>query len=255
MQVLYGLHPVLEHLRSGGEDLETILLSPEKRGAAVEEILQRARRKGIPVRRESREAMDRLVPGKRHQGVLSLCGDYAYTPLERIIETDGGRDETSLVLILDSVTDPQNLGSLVRSAHCFGARGVVIPKDRAASVTPAVMKVSAGSARHTALCQVANIARTMEQLKEAGYWIYGADASGGSDCRDLDYRGRVALVLGSEGSGLRPLVRRACDFLVQIPMQGVIDSLNVSVAGGILLYEVARSRLRSAGSSENAKEE
>lgn len=254
MQVLYGLHPVLEHLRSGAEGLKTILLSADKKGDAVEEILQCARREGVPVRRESREAMDLLVPGKRHQGVISLCSDFTYTPLERIIE-EGGRDENSLVLILDSVTDPQNLGSLVRSAHCFGARGVVIPKDRAAAVTPAVIKVSAGSARHTALCQVANIARTMEQLKEAGYWIYGADASGGSDCRGLDYRGRVALVLGSEESGLRPLVRRTCDFLVQIPMQGVIDSLNVSVAGGILLYEVARSRLRSAGSSETGKEE
>ncbi|MCK9229628.1 MAG: 23S rRNA (guanosine(2251)-2'-O)-methyltransferase RlmB [Syntrophales bacterium] len=254
MQVLYGLHPVLEHLRSGGEGLETILLSHDKKGDAVEEILQRARRKGIPVRRESRQSMDRLVPGKRHQGVLSFCGDFTYTPLERILEADG-KNKTSVLLILDSISDPQNLGSLIRSAHCFGARAVVIPKNRAATVTPAVMKVSAGSARHTALCRVANIVRTIEQLKETGYWVYGADASGGDDCRSPDYQGRVALVLGSEGAGLRPLVRRTCDFLVKIPMGGVIDSLNVSVAGGILLYEVARSRLRSAGLSETSKEE
>ncbi|MDD5475024.1 MAG: 23S rRNA (guanosine(2251)-2'-O)-methyltransferase RlmB [Syntrophales bacterium] len=249
MQVIYGLHPVLEYLRSGGENMEGIILSPDKKGVAVEEILDLARSKGIPVRRERTEAMDRMAQGKRHQGVLSLCGNFAYTPLDDIISEDTSAEENRPLLILDSVTDPRNLGSLVRSAHCFGARCVVIPKDRAAPVTPSVIKASAGSAHHIAICQAANIARTMDLLKEAGYWIYGADASEGVDCRELDYLGRIALVMGSESSGLRPLVRQKCDFLIKVPMEGVIDSLNVSVAGGIILYEAMQCRLRTAASS------
>ncbi len=240
MQVLYGLHPVLELLKSGGKTIERIILAADKKGRPIDEITRIARKQGIPVTREDRSSLDRLAHAGNHQGVLARCREFAYSSLESILNDTEANHSRRCLLILDSITDPQNLGSLIRSAHCFGVRAVIIPKDRAAQVTPAVVKASAGSVLHTPICQVVNIAQTIEQLKEAGYWIYGADASGKESCGHLDYDGPLALVLGSEGSGLRPLVRQKCDYLVHIPMQGLVDSLNVSVAGGILLYEMTR---------------
>ncbi len=145
-----------------------------------------------------------------------------------------------LILILDGITDPQNLGSLIRTALCFGVAGLVIPENRAASVTPSVIKASAGAALHLPIIKVVNISRTIDQLKEVGFWIYGADADCGEGIRSPDYSNHAGLVLGSEGKGIRPLVRKKCDVLISIPMTGSIDSLNVSVAGGIILYEVTR---------------
>ena len=180
--------------------------------------------------------------GQRHQGIVCLCEEFIYTPLEEVISQCTHSESGGLILILDSILDPQNLGSLIRSGHCFGAKGIIIPKNRAAPVTPAVMKASAGSAGHTAISRVVNIGAAIDTLKEEGFWIYGADVAKGQDTRNFDYQGRVGLVLGSEGTGLRPLVKGKCDFLITMPMAGRIDSLNVSVAGGILMYEIMRNK-------------
>ncbi len=242
MQAIYGIHPVLETLRSGGEGIETIILVRGKKGDAFREIVKLADQKKIRIKYEDRSTVDRLAMGKRHQGVVCVCEQFSYTPFHDIVLRTKGAESGGVILILDSVTDPQNLGSLIRSAHCFGVQGVVIPKDRAAPVSPAAMKASAGSAGYTAVAQVANIASTIDSLKEEGFWIYGADASKGRDARQFDFSGPVGLVLGSEGAGLPPLDKQKCDFLISIPMVGKIDSLNVSVAGGVLLYEIMRNR-------------
>ncbi|MEA2014878.1 MAG: 23S rRNA (guanosine(2251)-2'-O)-methyltransferase RlmB, partial [Thermodesulfobacteriota bacterium] len=145
-------------------------------------------------------------------------------------------------LILDGITDPQNLGSLIRTALCFGVDGLVIPENRAASVTPAVIKASAGAALHLPIAMVVNISRTIDKLKKEGFWIYGADASSGENLHNLDYSNHAGLVMGSEGKGIRSLVRKKCDFLISIPITDPIDSLNVSIAGGIILYEMNLNR-------------
>lgn len=240
--MIYGIHPILESLKSGGEGIERIILARGKKSDAVKEILAVAERKGIAVKYDERAALDRLAEGKRHQGIICLCREFIYTPLEEIISQCTHSESGGLILILDSILDPQNLGSLIRSGHCFGATGVVIPKNRAAPVTPAVMKASAGSAGHAAISRVVNIGAAIDALKEKGFWIYGADVAKGQDIHNFDYQGRVGLVLGSEGTGLRPLVKGKCDFLITMPMAGRIDSLNVSVAGGILMYEIMRTR-------------
>jgi 23S rRNA (guanosine2251-2'-O)-methyltransferase len=145
-------------------------------------------------------------------------------------------------LILDGILDPQNLGSIIRSAHCLGANGVVIPSDRAASVTPAVMKASAGSAEHLPIARVTNLSRTIDDLKDRGFWVFGAEAHGGKDIGELNFNMPVVLVLGSENRGLRPLVKRKCDFLLTIPMAGKFDSFNVAVAAGIIQYAILLHR-------------
>lgn len=253
MQVIYGLNPVLEGLRSGTGVITTIFLSSGGQAPRAEEIARLARERGIPVTYREGVFMDRLAGGNRHQGVVALSGDFAYHSLDSIIQNGDTDFSGGPLLVLDSITDPQNLGSLIRSAHCFGIRAVIIPKDRAAGVTPVVIKASAGSVLHTPICRVVNIARTIEQLKRAGYWIFGADASAENDCRKLTYEPPSALVLGSEGTGLRSLVRRKCDYLIRIPMAGVVDSLNVAVAGGILLYEMTRAAWKKPSETGSAR--
>lgn len=243
MQVLYGFHPVMELLKSGKGNILSVFLDKDRKDQSAEEIYRLAGRRNIPVKRENRAALDRLSGGAVHQGILALTEDFTYSSLDSILDRGKENHAHDLLLVLDSITDPQNLGSLIRSAHCFGVRALIIPKDRAAQVTPAVIKASAGSALYTPLCRVTNIAVTVEQLKKEGYWIYGADTTGEHYCGAVSYNRPTVLVLGSEGTGLRPLVRKKCDCLVRIPMAGMIDSLNVSVAGGILIYEVMRDRL------------
>jgi 23S rRNA (guanosine2251-2'-O)-methyltransferase len=182
--------------------------------------------------------VERLAPGRVHQGVVGLCREYRYRDLEDLIAHRMPNAPHALVVLLDSVTDPQNLGSIIRTAHCCGANGVVIPADRAAAVTPAVVKASAGAIQHLPVARVVNLGRAIDTLKEQGFWIYGAEAGAALDMRGPDYAGPVGLVMGSEGQGLRPLIRKKCDFLISIPMRGQVASLNVSVATGVILYEI-----------------
>jgi 23S rRNA (guanosine2251-2'-O)-methyltransferase len=247
MQVIYGVHPVAEALKDGGR-IEKVFLTREGGRGSAREIVEIASRREIPVVFTDREYLNTTAGTRHHQGVICICEEYRYAGIDEIL---GGcaSQKTALILILDGITDPQNLGSLIRTALCFGAAGVVIPENRAASVTPSVIKASAGAALHLPIARVVNISRTIEQLKEGGFWIYGADAGSGEGLHSPDYSNYVGLVLGSEGKGIRPLVRKKCDVLISIPMTGTIDSLNVSVAGGIILYEITRhwDTLKSQG--------
>ncbi|TFG92846.1 MAG: 23S rRNA (guanosine(2251)-2'-O)-methyltransferase RlmB [Syntrophobacterales bacterium] len=238
MQVIYGVHPVEETLKDGGR-IEKVFLTKEDRRGSVREIVELASRRKIPVVFTDREHLNTVAGTSHHQGVICICEEYRYAGIDEIIEGSTSQKNV-LILILDGITDPQNLGSIIRTALCFGSAGLVIPENRAASVTPSVIKASAGAALHLPIARVVNIARTIDRLKEEGFWIYGTDADCGEELNSQDYSNHVGLVLGSEGKGMRPLVRKKCDVLVSIPMIGIIDSLNVSVAGGIILYEITR---------------
>ncbi len=240
MQAIYGVHPVAEALRNGGKIERIVLLKGGKQGD-IRAILEIATRRGIPVVYRDRESLNATAGTSHHQGVICIYEEYRYASIDNVLTNCKSR-KNALILILDSITDPQNLGSLIRTALCFGATGLVIPENRAASVTPSVIKTSAGAALHLPIVRVVNISRTIDRLKEEGFWIYGTDASCGEDLHHLDYSSHAGLVMGSEGKGIRPLVRKKCDFLVSIPMTAAIDSLNVSVAGGIILYEMTRSQ-------------
>jgi len=241
LQFIYGIHPVEEALSHSGGFIKELIVSTGRGKASLQNILALASKKAIPVIYRHRDYLDDITGCKSHQGVVALCEDYNYAEVGDVVgnqPVSGNR----LVLVLDGITDPQNLGSLIRTAHCLGVNGVIIPENRAAAVTSAVMKASAGAAGHMPVARVVNLSRTIEYLKEIGFWIYGADANGGTNLEKFDDAGPVVLVMGSEGKGLSPLVRKKCDFLLYIPMMGEIGSLNVSVAAGIILYEVLKKQ-------------
>jgi 23S rRNA (guanosine2251-2'-O)-methyltransferase len=240
MQVVYGINPLLEMVIAHPAMLEKVIIAEGRRGPEVQKILKLAHENGIPVELSGRETVERMAPRQIHQGMVGLCRKHVYATVDDVIANRHKKSKYSLVIILDSVTDPQNLGSIIRTAHCCGANGVIIPENRAASVTASVVKASAGAARILPTAMVVNLARTIEYLKEKGFWIYGADAASGLDLHTPDYEGHVGLVLGSEGRGIRPLIRGKCDFSIAIPMMGQVASLNVSVAAGVILYEILR---------------
>lgn len=240
MEVIYGINPLKEALLSGGEGLVRILVARGRGGEAIAELRALAARQGIPLEIRERTYLDHAAGHASHQGILGLCEAYRYRDLETVIANRHSACPDDLVLILDGIMDPHNLGALIRSAHCFGANGVILPEHRAASVTPTVIKTSAGAARYLPIARIANLARTLEELKERGFWIFGADAHAPSPASAMDFQGSAGLVMGGEGRGMRPLIRKKCDFLISIPMLGKIDSLNVSVSAGILMYEFRR---------------
>jgi 23S rRNA (guanosine2251-2'-O)-methyltransferase len=234
MAVLSGIHPVTEALRAK-RPLERVLVAQGAGGPRVQAVIDLARQSQVPVRFEPRTSLDRLAGTPAHQGVVALGAAKKYTELEDIAA--GG-----LVVVLDGVEDPHNLGAIIRTAHAAGAAGVVIPERRAASLTDVVAKAAAGALEHLPVVRVTNINRTLEQLKQRDYWIYGLDERGAEDYDRAEYSEPTALVLGAEGKGLHDQVRHHCDVLVRIPMAGKISSLNVSVAAGIVLFEWKRRR-------------
>jgi 23S rRNA (guanosine2251-2'-O)-methyltransferase len=246
-RVVYGVHPVEELLRAA-RDVVVVYLANEgwrTRPAALRGIAEAAARRKITVEERSREELETLAGSGGHQGVVAIAGELAYAEPDALVDAALDRGEPALLLVLDSVQDPQNLGALVRSAHVLGAHGVLIPKDRAARVTGAAVKASAGATEHLPIALCTNLVRTLEAWKARGVWIVGALADGGRDARapwEIDLAQPVALVVGAEGTGIRPLVARACDLHVRIPMAGRVASLNVSAAGAVLLYEAARQR-------------
>ena len=242
MQVIYGVKPVMETILHGRIRVEKIILAKRKDSHDIQKILKLAAQEQISVSYNSKNYLTNLAGNKSHQGIICVCSDYAYTGVDEIIANCHESMKYGLVLILDGIEDPQNLGSIIRTAYCFGVNGIIIPENRSASVTPAVIKVSAGAAQHIPIARVVNISRAIDYLKEKGFWIYGADVSSDQNFSFRDYKGQVGLVIGSEGRGIRSLVKKKCDFLVSITMSGQIDSLNVSVATGIILYEIWRNR-------------
>ena len=240
MQVIYGINPLLEVLLSHPEMIEKVVVVEGRGGNEMRKILALAAEQGLPVEFGGRERLEKLAPRQVHQGVAAICRARANSTVEEVIAHRHEKSKYDLVVLLDSITDPQNLGSIIRTAHCCGANGVIIPENRAASVTASVSKASAGAVQYLPTATVVNLVRTIEYLKERGFWIYGADAEARMDIQTPDYEGNIALVMGSEGQGIRPLIRKKCDFLISIPMRGQVASLNVSVATGVILFEILR---------------
>jgi 23S rRNA (guanosine2251-2'-O)-methyltransferase len=240
-ELLYGINPVLEALRSDRRAFELYVAGSitDKR---LEKILKLASEKGIPVRNREKIDIARLAGNEHHQGVVLKVEPFAYAELDQILQICRDSADSGMLLVLDGVQDPHNLGALIRSAACAGAHGVIIPKDRAAGITPAVEKASAGAVETIPVAQVVNIVQTLEELKKEGFWIYGASDAAKASVYEQDFTGHVAVVIGSEGEGIRPLVRKKCDVVFSIPIQGGVSSLNASVAGGVVLYEMVRQR-------------
>jgi 23S rRNA (guanosine2251-2'-O)-methyltransferase len=234
MAILSGIHPVAEALRSN-HPLDRVLVAQGAGGPRLQEIIDMARRASVTVRFEPRAALDRMAGTSAHQGVVALGAAKKYTDLDTVADTP-------MLVVLDGVEDPHNLGAIIRTAHAAGAGGVIIPERRAAGITDVVAKAAAGALEYLPLSRVTNINRTLEELKQRGYWIYGLDERGTQDYDRVEYSSPTVLVLGGEGKGLHEQVRNHCDVLVRIPMAGKISSLNVSVAAGVVLFEWRRRR-------------
>ena len=236
---IYGRHPVSEALRSGTREVERLFVAD---GSKLDDLVGLARDCGVPVQRVGRAKLDAMVGHVQHQGVVAMVTAFAYSDIDDVIDAVLARGDVPLVLALDLIQDPHNLGSLTRSALALGAHAVIIPKDRAVEVTGTVVKTSAGATAHLPICRVTNLRHALEGLKTRGLWVYGAAADEGTAIADADFVRPSVVVIGSEGKGLRRLVTETCDVLVHVPMSGKLGSLNAAVAGSIILYEAARQR-------------
>ena len=242
MSQIYGLLPVLEAVRAGTRRIERVIVAEGAKHERLRDLFEAARSAGIPVRREPRAALDRLTNRANHQGVVAITSAAAYRDEADLLARISA--ETILVL-LDGVEDPHNLGAIIRTAECAGAAGVVIPERRAAHITETVAKTSAGAVERMSVAKVTNLATFIEQLKQRNVWVIGLDQDGETPYSEFDFSGAIALVFGGEGQGLRRLVRDRCDAVVSIPMRGRISSLNVSVAVGVVLFEAVRQRSKA----------
>lgn len=244
-ELIYGLHAVREALRAGARPLQRLLVLGTDRQFG--DIVRLAREQRVPVYVEPRVALDRLVPGGRHQGAVGLVAAKAYAEPEDILSSAQAAGQIPLLILLDGVEDPHNLGAILRTVEASGAHGVFIPERRAVGLTSVVAKASAGAVDYVPVGRVPNLSRWIERLKSAGIWVYALDAEASTLYTELDFRGPVALVLGGEGKGVRPGVRAACDAVAQIPMSGKVSSLNVSASTAIVLYEAVRQRREGVG--------
>jgi len=244
MDRLTGIHAVREALEAA-RPLDRIVIAKGRQDTRTEEIVQLARKQGVPVRFEDRGQLDRLANSKDHQGVVALAAARGASSLEEIIDSAQASPK-GLIVLLDGVEDPHNLGAIIRTALAAGAHGVVIPERRAAGLTDTVSRASAGALAHLPVAKVTNLVRSMEELKEAGYWLIGLDEKAEQSYTQVDYNTPVGIVLGGEGQGLHELTRKRCDFLVSLPTTGPVKSLNVSVATGVVLFEVLRQRAAKA---------
>lgn len=244
MNHLAGFHAVEEALVAG-HPLDRILVARGQHGGRIQKILDLARSRGVPVRFEDRIQLDRAAAAEHHQGVVAFTASQETLDIEDLLAGHSQRDAQvadRLLVLLDGIEDPHNVGAIVRTALAAGADGLIIPERRAAGLTGTVARVSAGALAHLPVARVKNLARAMEQLKEAGFWLIGLDERAEKSYTKVDYKGRIGIVMGSEGTGLHDLVRKRCDFLVSIPTTGPVRSLNVSVAAGVVLFEALRHR-------------
>jgi 23S rRNA (guanosine2251-2'-O)-methyltransferase len=238
MEVIYGINSIRDLLRQNKDGWGKIIIASGRSGASIKEIIEIARIKKIPVEYCERKYLEKLSGTPENQGIIALTKDFVYADLDDLIKNRNKSFNFDLILVLDSIMDPQNLGSIIRVAHCLGANGIVIPEDRAAQVTAAVNKASAGSVQQIPVARVVNLSQTLDYLKDKGFWVFGAEAHGGRSLTQMDFNCSVVLVLGGEEKGIRPLVKKKCDYLITIPLMGNFDSLNVSVAAGIIQYEI-----------------
>lgn len=240
MAIIYGINAVLEALKAHGRSFEYVGVVRERNDERVHKIVSECRRFHVPVRSLARPEIDRLAGTTNHQGVLAFTSEKEYSDLEDVVAIRRGN--LAFLVVLDGVEDPHNLGAILRTADAAGVDGVVIPERRAVGVNATVAKVSAGAVEHVPVAKVTNISRTIEELKKKNIWTVGLDERADRNYDEIDYDMDCALVFGAEGYGLHDLVRKSCDFLVKIPMSGKVSSLNVSVAAGVVIYEVARQR-------------
>lgn len=238
--LIIGRNAVAEALKSG-RAIDSLLVAKGERGGSVGKIIAQCRDKGIVVKETDRRKLDKICEGENHQGVAAWAAVHDYSDVEDILNNARSKNEDPFVIICDEIEDPHNLGAIIRTADACGAHGIIIPKRRGVALTYAVGKVSAGAVEYVPVARVANLPAVIDELKEKGFWIYGADMNGTSFDKQ-DYSGSVALVIGSEGKGIGRLVKDKCDFIVSLPMKGKINSLNASVAAGILMYEIAKHR-------------
>ena len=237
---VYGRNAVKELLGSG-RDIEKIYIQSGEREGSINLLIGQASERKIPLIEYDKQKLDKLCQGARHQGIVAVAAEHNYSSVDEILAYAEEKGEKPFVVILDGVEDPHNLGAIIRSAECCGAHGIIIPKRRAVGLTPTVAKASAGAIEHMRVAKVTNISVTIDELKEKGLWIYGADMDG-SSLYSTDLKGASAIVMGSEGFGLSRLVKDKCDFIVSIPMYGSVNSMNVSCAAAIILAEAARQK-------------
>ncbi len=244
MEWIEGRNPVREVLRAGLRQIQELTLAEGIGGRDIESLERMARSEGVQVSRVARGVMDNRSSGPVHQGVMARCESYPYSTVEAILQAAQGRQEAPFILFADHIQDPHNLGSLIRTAEEAGVHGVIIPERRATPVTPAVVKASAGATEYMQVARVTNLVRTAKRLKEEHVWFFGADA-GGTPVYEVELSGAIAVCVGNEGRGLGRLLSETCDQLVALPSRGRIGSLNASVAGAVLMYEVVRRRASS----------
>jgi len=253
LRIIYGINPVKEALDSRRSRVDEIFVSAKRKDNAFDAIVKKAAALKIKVTGAGARRLDELAKTDMHQGVVAVfSGDYPYCDLDEIVDNWRASGEAAFILILDCIQDPQNLGSLVRAAHCAGVNGIVIPKDRAAAVTAAVVKASAGATEHTLIARVTNLRGAIKRLKDEGVWIAGVEADFDEAIYSAELDGDIAIVIGSEGSGMRRLIREECDYQVSIPMKGRVNSMNAAQAGAVAVFEAARQkevrRQKEAGS-------
>ncbi|WP_257351153.1 23S rRNA (guanosine(2251)-2'-O)-methyltransferase RlmB [Pseudalkalibacillus decolorationis] len=244
--VIIGRNPVLEALRSG-RDINKIMIAEGAQKGSIGQVIQQAKKERIQVQYVPKKKLDTIVEGENHQGVLAYVAAYDYADIDDLFDRATKQNEEPFILVLDEIEDPHNLGSILRTADAVGAHGVIIPKRRAVGLTSSVAKASTGAIEYVPVVRVTNIARTIEELKQRGVWFVATDAKGDQDYREAQFDMPIGLVIGSEGKGIGRLVKEKCDFLVSLPMEGKVTSLNASVAAALLMYEVYRNRKPQGG--------
>lgn len=241
-EILYGLHPVLELLRAGRRPLDKLYILKGRGGGQVEEIIRLARAQAVTLHFESKPVLDRVAKSEKHQGVVAWVAAKAYDTPERLIKIAHETNQSPLLLLLDGVEDPRNLGAIIRTAEAAGVHGIILPRHRSVGLTGTVDKTSAGALEYLPVARAVNLSRTVDEIKKEGLWIVGLEPTAPQSYTSLDYKGPIGIVVGGEGKGIREGLLKHCDYLVSIPMMGRVESLNVSVAAGILLYEIRRQR-------------
>lgn len=238
--IIYGKNPVIEALQSGREINKMIFLEGSK-DKNMQKIIEMAKAKKMLIQFSERRIMDKMTDGENHQGVIAYVSPYEYYELDELIKIAKDKGEPPFLIICDEITDPHNLGSIIRTANAVGAHGVIIPKRRSAAINQTVVKTSCGAVEYVPVARVTNVTQTIKQLKEAGVWIVGTEM-GAPLYFEANLTGSIAVVIGNEGDGISRLVKETCDFMVSLPMLGVVSSLNASVAAGVVMYEVLKQR-------------
>lgn len=242
-EIIYGRNPIIEALEAGNTTIDKIIIQEGLRHSQIGYIRSLAKKKGIRYKFADKRRIDAICDGENHQGAVAFIAAHKYAELSDILNAAKKKGQPPFVVIADGITDPHNLGSIIRTANAAGAHGVIIPKNRSAALNAVVSKVAAGAVEYTPVARVTNLTSAIEKLKSDNIWVVGADLSGTMLPSECELTGPIAIVIGSEGEGMSRLVRESCDFLVKIPMLGSIESLNASVAAGALLYEAVRQKL------------